>query len=173
MSEGSVPTVRDAGRADLPAVKAVYDEQVTGGVATFDTVAPPLTSWEERLASPHHFLVAVDGADLLGFAYSTTFRPRAAYDRTREVSVYLDATARGRGVGRALYDVLLARLRADGVHTVLAVVATPNPASEALHRACGFTQVGLLPEVGHKLGRWVDTGLWALVLPDPENAPLR
>ena len=66
-------------------------------------------------------------------------------------------------IGRALYDVLLARLDADGVHTVLAVIASPNPASEALHRACGFTQVGVLPEVGFKHDRWIDTAFWARV----------
>ena len=63
-----------------------------------------------------------------------------------------------------MYDELLALLRADGVHTVLAVIATPNPASEALHRACGFERVALLPEVGYKFGRWIDTAFWALVL---------
>lgn len=161
------PVVRDARPEDLAAVQEIYDEQVAGAVSTFDTTAPPPAYWQQRLADPHPFLVAVDGSRVVGFAYASTYRPRAAYDRTREVSVYLAAQARGRGVGRALYDVLLGRLRADGVHTVLAVVATPNPASEALHRSCGFSQVGLLPEVGHKLGRWVDTGLWALVLDDP------
>ena len=79
---------------------------------------------------------------MVGYAYSSSYRPRPAYARTREVSVYLDASARGRGVGRALYDDLLGRLRADGVHQVLAVIALPNDASEALHRACGFERVG-------------------------------
>jgi len=159
-------SVREAVAADLPAIKAIYDEQVAHGLATFDTVAPPLAHWQDRLDSPHHLLVAVDGPTVLGYAYSATYRPRAAYDRTREVSVYLDETARGRGVGRALYDDLLARLRADGIHTVLAVIALPNPASEALHRGFGFTRVGVLPEVGHKLGRWVDTAFYALVRED-------
>ncbi|WP_139984042.1 GNAT family N-acetyltransferase [Nocardioides litoris] len=170
--------VRDAVEADLPAVKAVYDAEVRGGTATFDTTPPPLSAWRERLASPHHLLVATDGADgaggsggsggsdgsVLGYASSTGYRPRAAYDATREVSVYLAADARGRGVGRALYDVLLGRLRDDGVHTVLAVVALPNPASDALHRAVGFEEVGVLPEVGHKHGRWIDTAFYALRL---------
>lgn len=157
-------SVRDAVADDLPSIKAIYDDQVVGGVATFDTVAPPLGYWEERLASPEHLLVWEEDGRVLGYAYSSTYRPRAAYDRTREVSVYLDAEARGRGVGRGLYDVLIGRLRADGIHTVLAVIALPNPASEALHRSCGFERVGVLPEVGHKLGRWVDTAFYALVL---------
>ncbi|MFB9315060.1 GNAT family N-acetyltransferase [Nocardioides plantarum] len=169
MSVGEM-SVRDAVAADLPAIKAIYDEQVAHGLATFDTVPPPLAYWQDRLDSPDHLLVAVDRTDgetVLGYAYSSTYRPRAAYDRTKEVSVYLDEPARGRGVGRALYDDLLARLRTDGIHTVLAVIALPNPASEALHRGFGFERVGLLPEVGYKLGRWVDTAFYALVLERP------
>lgn len=88
---------------------------------------------------------------------SSAYRPRPAYRPTREVSVYLAEAARGRGLGRALYDELLARLAADGVHTALALVATPNPASEALHRACGFRHIGTMTEVGYKFGRWIDT----------------
>ena len=74
------------------------------------------------------------------------------------VSVYVDASARGRGVARSLYAALLARLDAEpSVHTQLAVIAQPNEASEALHVAFGFERVGVLREVGNKFGRWVDT----------------
>jgi L-amino acid N-acyltransferase YncA len=159
--------IRPAEDADLPAVKAIYDHQVLTSAATFDLEPPTVDYWRSRLASTEpgdHMLVAVEDGVVLGYAYSGSYRPRPASSRTRETSVYLAADAAGRGVGRALYEELLARLRADGVHTVLAVIATPNPASEALHRACGFEQVGLLPEVGHKLGRWIDTAFWALVL---------
>ena len=180
------PEIRPATTDDLPSMKAIYDEQVRGGTSTFHVEPPPLSYWEDRLAadSPgEHLLVAIDtrveagveagvqagvqagveGA-VLGYAYSSTYRPRPAYDRTRETAVYLADEARGQGLGRALYDDLLARLRADDVHTVLAVVALPNPASEALHRACGFTRVGVLPEVGRKFDRWIDTAMWVRVL---------
>jgi L-amino acid N-acyltransferase YncA len=159
--------IRPAAEADLPAVKAIYDDQVLTGVATFDLEPPPIDYWRARLTSTEtgdHLLVAVEDEVVLGYAYSSSYRSRPAYSRTRETSVYLASTAIGRGVGRALYDDLLARLAADGVHTVLAVIATPNPASEALHKACGFERVGLLPEVGNKFDRWIDTAFWALVL---------
>ena len=163
----STVTVRSADPADLPRIAAIYDEQVATATSTFDLEPAPLSYWEGRLASTEvgdHVLVAeVDGV-VRGYAYSSSYRPRPAYSRTRETSVYLDAEARGRGLGRELYDALLARLREDGVHTVLAVVAQPNPASVALHVACGFEQVGLLPEVGRKFDRWVDTAFYALVL---------
>lgn len=159
--------IRDATAEDLPAIKTIYDHQVRTGIATFDTVEPPLSYWEERQSSTvtgHHLLVAELEARVVGYAYSSTYRPRAAYDRTRETSVYLDASATGRGLGRALYDELLGRLRADGIHVALGVIALPNDASEGLHRACGFERIGALPEVGHKFDRWIDTAFWALRL---------
>lgn len=160
-------STRAASEQDLPAIKAIYDHQVRTGIATFDLVEPPLEVWSERLASTRpgdHVLVAEADGAVVGYAYSSTYRPRPAYDRTRETSVYLDAAAVGRGLGRALYDDLLARLRADGMHVALGVIALPNDASEALHRACGFERVGVLPEVGNKFDRWIDTAFWALRL---------
>ncbi len=157
--------IRDATKQDLPTIKAIYDHQVETGISTFDTSPPPIDYWTARLTSAEpgdHLLVAERDGAVAGYAYSSTYRTRPAYARTRETSVYLAADAVGQGLGRALYDDLLARLRADGMHVALAVIALPNPASEALHRAYGFERVGVLPEVGHKFDRWIDTGLWAL-----------
>jgi len=159
--------VRDAVPADLPRIAAIYDEQVRTAISTFDVEPCPIAYWEARLSSTEagdHLLVADSGSAVVGYAYSSSYRPRPAYARTREVSVYLDGSARGQGLGRLLYDELLARLRADDVHQVLAVIALPNDASEALHRACGFERVGLLPEVGWKFDRWIDTAMWGLTL---------
>jgi L-amino acid N-acyltransferase YncA len=159
--------VRRAEPADLPRIAAIYDDQVRTAISTFDLEPPPLSYWEARLSSTEpgdHLLVADSDDGVVGYAYSSSYRPRPAYARTREVSVYLDAAARGQGLGRQLYDNLLGRLRADGVHQVLAVIALPNDASEALHRACGFTRVGVLPEVGWKFDRWIDTAFWGLTL---------
>jgi L-amino acid N-acyltransferase YncA len=161
-------TVRTADPADLPRIAAIYDEQVRTAISTFDLEPRGLAYWEARLASAEpgdHLLVACSPSDeVVGYAYSSSYRPRPAYARTREVSVYLSAEARGQGSGRLLYDDLLVRMRADGVHQVLAVIALPNDASEALHRACGFERVGVLPEVGWKFDRWIDTALWGLTL---------
>ena len=117
-----------------------------------------------------HLLVVANDDEVRGYAESTAFRPRPAYDHTREVSVYLGLDARQQGFGRKLYDDLLARLRADGIHVALAVIALPNPASEALHRSCGFTEVGVLREAGWKFGTWVDTGWWQLRLGEESPA---
>jgi L-amino acid N-acyltransferase YncA len=159
--------IRPATNADLPAAKAIYDVHVHHGIATFDVEPPPLDYWRARLESTEpgdHFLVADDGGAAVGYAYSSAYRPRPGYRHTRETSVYVSESAIGRGTGRRLYDALLAALRKDGVRTALAVVALPNDASRALHRACGFRQVGVMHEVGWKHDRWIDTEWWELSL---------
>ena len=162
--------VRDATPADLPAMAAVYDDQVRTSLATFDTEPRGAAYLGEKLAAADEgnvVLVACTAQDeLLGYAFSGPFRPRPAYAGTKEVSVYLAETARGRGLGRTLYAALLARLdAAPGVHTQVAVVALPNDASVALHLAAGFERVGVLREVGHKFGRYVDTAWYQRMSP--------
>jgi phosphinothricin acetyltransferase len=158
--------LRDATSADVPAIAQVYGEAVRTSVATFDTDDPDPAYWRVRIDSGErgdHVLVVQDGPDadgrMLGFAYSSAFRARPAYAGTRETTVYLASGARGRGLGRALYDELLRLMTLDGVHLAVAVVALPNPASLALHRSVGFVEVGTMHEVGFKFGRWIDT-LW-------------
>ncbi|KRB78666.1 hypothetical protein ASE01_05320 [Nocardioides sp. Root190] len=161
------PVIRPATEADLDAVAAIYAREVREGIATFDLVPPPRAKWEGLLASPHpgdHFLVTADGTDVLGFAYSSEFRPKGAYDGTREVTIYLDPSAGGRGLGRFLYDELLVRMAASGVRTALACISLPNDASEGLHRACGFERQGVLREVGRKFDRWIDVVWWQRML---------
>ena len=160
-------TVRSATEADLPAIKDIYDAEVQDGISTFALTAPELCHWSERLHSGtpgDHLVVAEADCGVLGYAFSGPYRPREAYARTREASVYLTRAARGRGIGRLLYDELLGRLRSDGMRLVVAVVALPNDASRALHLGRGFDSVGVLHDVGHKHGRWIDTELFELRL---------
>lgn len=163
--------IRPAVDGDLDQVGAIYAHEVDHGHATFDLEPPPRSQWESKLASDHpgdHFLVAVGPDDrVLGFAYSGVHRSRAAYTHTRETTVYVARDAGGQGVGRRLYDDLLARLVEAGVHTALAGVALPNDASEALHGACGFERLGVMREVGHKFGRWIDVAWWQKLLDGP------
>ncbi|SDN74992.1 phosphinothricin acetyltransferase [Klenkia soli] len=153
-------TVRPATAEDAAAITAVYAHHVLHTLATFDLVPPTV---EQRLAwlaehpgGRHRALVAERDGMVVGFAASGPFRPRPAYDATVETSVYLAPDAVGQGLGRELYTALFEVLAGEGVHRALAVIAQPNPASEALHRAFGFTRVGTFGEVGHKFGRWVD-----------------
>lgn len=165
----SVPALRPATAADLAGMAAIYNDAVARTVATFDLEPRPTDHHAEQVASTrpgdHVLVVAGPDGEVLGYAVSATYRPRPAYDGTREVSVYVAAHARGQGLGRRLYTELLTRVDADGIHTCLAVIARPNPASEALHRSVGFEHVGTLREVGRKFGRWVDTAWWQRIAP--------
>jgi phosphinothricin acetyltransferase len=159
--------IRLATVGDLAGAAAIYDDQVRTGISTFDLEPPPLSYWEHHLASTEpgdHFLVADDEGSIVGFAYSSSYRPRPAYHLTRETSVYLGEQARGHGLGRRMYDDLIDRVRSDGIHVVLALVALPNPASVALHEACGFEHLGTMREVGRKFDRWIDTAWYQLRL---------
>lgn len=106
---------------------------------------------------------AADGA-VLGYAYACPHRSREAYSTSVDVAIYVAPEAKGRGVGRALYEQLFDGLRARNVHAAFAGIAIPNPASEAIHKAMGFTLVGIYREVGWKMGGWRDVGWWQRLL---------
>jgi len=161
-------TIRPAVDDDLSDIAAIYNHEVANSVVTFDLEPPTLAYWHERLAGNHpgdHLLVAVDGdGDVVGYSYSWSYRPRPAYNTTRETSVYLDPSVRGKGVGRKLYDALLDVLAESKVHSAVALVALPNPGSERLHVACGFEHVGTMREVGHKFDQWIDVAWYQKLL---------
>ncbi len=161
------PSVRPARPQDVAAIARIYGHAVRSSVATFDLDDPPAAYWESKLSSREagdHVLVVEDSGRVSGYAYSSAFRPRPAYAWTRETSVYLAPDASGRGLGTLVYSDLLARLRADGMHLAVAVIAVPNPASIALHEKLGYELVGTVREVGRKFDRWIDTSWYQLRL---------
>lgn len=106
------------------------------------------------------WLVWETGGKVAGFASAGWFREREAYRRTAEASIYVAPEARRQGVGRALCEAILERLRQGGYRSAVGVVALPNPASERMLEALGFRRVGVLSEAGFKLERWWDVGIW-------------
>ncbi len=161
-------TIRHAVDDDLSDIATIYNHEVANSHATFDLDPPTIGYWRQRLAGAQagdHLLVAVDAdEDVVGYAYSWSYRPRPAYNLTRETSIYLDPSVRGRGVGRALYPALLDAMAQSGVHTAVALVAMPNPGSVRLHTACGFEHVGTMREVGFKFDQWVDVAWYQKML---------
>ena len=146
--------IRLATAEDLPRIADIYDHYVRHSHATFDL--EPFGSraeWFSHYGTAPHWVVVDE--EVSGYATSSVFRAKAAYRSTVETSVYVSPSAVGQGLGRALYDDLLARLDEAGVHRCVAGIALPNDASVALHLACGFRRVGVFSEVGFK-GRWVD-----------------
>jgi phosphinothricin acetyltransferase len=145
-------------RADhAPAIADIYDEAARTTPATFDLEGHEPPWWAEVISdAAYPFMVAIYGGEILGFARAGLHKVKPAYATTCETSVYVAERARGRGAGRALYDVLLDEL--DGTAGFLLAVAgitVPNRASIALHESCGFKLVGTFHNVGVKLDqRW-------------------
>jgi L-amino acid N-acyltransferase YncA len=169
MSEPSAAlTVRPASAGDAEAIRAIYNEEVTGSTVTFDLVPRTIDeqhAWLEEHAGAHPAIVAVDAAgEVVGFGCLSPYRPRPAYATSVEDSVYVRADQRGRGVGRVLLDELIRLGSAHGFHTVIARIVGDHAASIGLHAACGFEVVGQERQVGRKFGRWLDVALMQRML---------
>lgn len=162
------PCVRPATAEDVGAIAAIYGHAVRTSIATFDVDEPPMSYWTDKVTSINrgdHVLVIAEAGTVVGYAFSAAFRPRPAYAWTRETSVYLAPDAVGRGLGALIYRELLHLLKQDGMHSAIAVLAMPNPASVALHERLGFELAGTLSEVGRKFDRWIDTRNYQLRFP--------
>ena len=160
--------IRPSVAADLPAIAAIYAESVLHGTSSFELDPPDLTEMSRRhsevLAESLPWLVVQRQQQVLGYAYASQFRPRAAYRFSVEDSVYLAPQARGQGLGRCLLAELIARCEVRGARQMLAVIGDASPGSIALHAALGFRHVGLLSAVGWKFDRWCDVVLMQLSL---------
>ena len=159
--------VRPATPRDAHTVCAIYNHYVAATVVTFEEepVDEPAMAGRIRdvLASLPWLIAERDGV-VAGFAYARPWHARSAYRLSVEATIYLSADATRRGIGTELYRALLEDLRARGLHSAIGVIALPNPGSVALHEKLGFARIGVLSEVGWKLGRWVDVGHWQLML---------
>ena len=161
--------IRNATPGDADALARIYNQYVLDTTVTFEETAVSETEMAARIAEIQTaglpWLVAEDDAGLvLGHAYASKWKGRCAYRFAVETTVYLDASAHGRGLGRQLYERLLAVLRDSGIHVAIGGIALPNPASIALHEKLGFRKVGQFDEVGFKFGRRVDVGYWQVML---------
>ncbi len=157
-------TIRPSTDADLPAITAIYGDNVLSGTGTFELEPPDEAEMARRradvLSKALPWLVADDNGRVLGYAYANHFRPRKAYRFCLEDSIYLHADARGRGIGKLLLAELMARCEAAGARQMLAVIGdSANAGSIGVHRALGFEHTGVLKASGWKFGRWLDVVL--------------
>lgn len=165
--------LRPARPDDAAACHAIYAPIVRDTPISFEIEPPSARALAGRIeaSTRHPWLVCVQAETLLGYAYAGAHRTRAAYRWSAEVSVYASPERRRRGAARALYGALLRILAFQGFHRALAGITLPNPASVALHEACGFTPVGVYRQVGFKCGAWHDVGWWERALADPALPP--
>jgi phosphinothricin acetyltransferase len=166
VSQRSEPRIRLATEDDLAEVCKIVNHLIETTVFNFRTEPQGVDEWHNnwrRLHSRFPWLVATDDR-VLGVAYAAPWNDRAAYQWTAEATVYVDPSRHRRGVGEALYTELLDRLRHQGFHSVVAVIALPNDPSVRLHERHGFVRVGRLVDAGYKLGAWHDVGFWQCTL---------
>jgi phosphinothricin acetyltransferase len=177
--------IRHATPDDAGGCLRVYAPFANETAVSFEQEAPALEEYAQRIMRvnrTHAFLVAEDHGEVIGFAYAGVHRERMAYRWTCEVSVYLGAAHRGRGLGRALYETLFELLEQQGYRMLLAGITMPNPASVALHKSLGFGEVGVYRRIGWKAGDWRDV-IWLArslgaetheaELPPPPGPPAR
>lgn len=163
--------IRAAVLSDLPALTDLYNHYIVHTPITFDLepYGPDgRRAWFDQHAhpGPYRLLVAEEHGQILGYASSSRWRPKAAYDRTVETSVYCRHDATGRGVGTRLYEALFDALSQEPVHRAVAGMTLPNDASRALHERFGFVHVGNFTEVSYKFGRYWDVAWFERPMPE-------
>ncbi|PZU36075.1 MAG: GNAT family N-acetyltransferase [Acidovorax sp.] len=152
-----MPLIRASRDEDVAAITAIYTHHVLHGTGTFEIDPPTAQDMAARRADVLAKGLPYLAGQVLGFAYCNWFKPRPAYRFSAEDSIYVADAARGRGLGRQLLEALAMQAEAAGVRKLLAVIGdSANAGSIGVHRAAGFTDVGVMRSVGWKFGAWRD-----------------
>jgi len=166
--------IRSAEIGDAEAITAIYAAHVESGSASFDTVPRTVPDTEQKIRDITEkgwpFLVALRGADIVGYAYATQFRDRPAYGFACEDSIYVRADQLGQGIGSHLLAALIADATAFGFRQMIAVIGGGEPASVALHGRMGFEHAGRMRSVGRKFGRWLDSVYMQIALGEGDSS---
>jgi phosphinothricin acetyltransferase len=160
-------TIRLVTKQDAEKILKIYKPIVENSAISFELTPPTLVDMQQRindLSSHFPWLVGEAEQMLLGYAYASPHRSRAAYQWSVDVSAYVHPQGRRSGIGRVLYETLFKILALQGFYNAYAGIALPNPASVGFHEALGFQKVGVYQQVGYKLGEWHDVGWWELTL---------
>lgn len=164
---------RFARPSDGPAVLAVYEPYIRNTAITFEYQVPSPEEFSRRISSiikRYPYLACEENGMILGYAYASSYRSRAAFQWDVEVSIYLRPEAQGKGVAKGLYRRLLPMLEALGYRNVYASIVPPNPQSIGLHKHFGFKETALFEKTGYKLGQWWDL-LWMVLRMNDSDQP--
>ena len=165
--------IRLATDADMADILVIYNHAIEHTTAVFEYRPHTLDMRREwfrgKQAAAIPVFVAMQAGRVIGFASYGPFRAWPAYKYSIELSVYVDVTARRRGLGTALVRAVIAEARARDLHVVIAGITADNAISLRLHEKLGFVEVAHIPEVGYKFGKWLDLKLLQLVLDGPTS----
>ena len=167
--------LRIANTKDAAALTRIYKYYVENTSISFEYTAPDEAEFAHRIESKlknYPFIVAEDDGRVIGYAYASTFRERAAYDWSCELSVYVDKEYLGQGIGVRLYSALEQILKLQNIVTLVAGITSPNERSEALHKKMGFTHTGTMDFIGFKDGGWRDVMWYTKVLSKDMPSPV-
>lgn len=160
--------MRDVQADDAAQVCRIYNHYVQNTIITFEEEPVSGAQMRTRMAEVQSlglpWIVQEEAGVVVGYAYASKWKARSAYRHSAESTVYVDKERVGGGIGSALYEELLTRLRKASVHVVVGGIALPNEASVHLHEKCGFHQIAHFEQIGFKFGRWIDVGYWQLFL---------
>jgi phosphinothricin acetyltransferase len=162
--------IREARSADAQPICDIYNDYVENSFSTFDEIKISVEVFQRQMESGVlPWLIFIDDSDdtnVLGYAYAKPWKERAAYRHTVETSVYVASDAIKNRIGTRLYEKLLNELGNREIHTAIAGIALPNPASVALHERFGFEKVAHFKRTGRKFDRWIDVGYWQKTIND-------
>jgi len=159
---------------DAASIRDVYAPYCEHTPITFEEVTPSLEEMRQRIrkvTAQYPWLVCECDGVVMGYAYGSQHRERAAYRWSVEVGVYVAEGRQRSGLGGALYTALLHLLAQQGYHRAFGGITLPNPASVGLHEALGFKPVGIYHGIGYKSGAWRDVGWWELALSASDGKP--
>lgn len=159
--------IRTVQTKDIREISTIYNYYIENTTITFEE--EPISDDEmgkriNEIVPSYPWLVYEYNETVLGYAYATRWRARAAYRHSVELSIYISKDNLGKGIGKKLYETILAELRKTDVHAVIGGMSLPNEPSEKLHESLGFKKMAEFKEVGYKFQKWIDVGYWELII---------
>lgn len=160
--------IRPAKISDAASIAEIYNRYVTDTVITFEEETVGSAEYVSRIQTLNSkglpWLVWEADGVVAGYAYACPWRTRVAYRFTVESAIYVAQNQLGKGIGPRLYSELIDQLRQRNFRSVMGLISLPNPESIKLHERFGFKKVGEHAQVGWKFDRWIDVGVWQLML---------
>lgn len=171
---GFMTEVRLAKREDAKQIVDIYSPSVLNVATSFETVVPPIEEMERRIENclqKYPWISCLVDGKIAGYVYASKHREREAYQWSCESSVYIQRDFKGKGIGKALYQLLFEILKRQGFRNVYAGITLPNEASIILHEKSGFRHFANYENIGYKFGNWHTVGWWKLRVNDYDPDP--
>ncbi|MDO4415360.1 MAG: GNAT family N-acetyltransferase [Erysipelotrichaceae bacterium] len=166
--------IRSLKEEDIPLILSWYNWYIEHSEATFETEQLSLQEFQDRvhmIMKTYPWIILEEDGKPVGYAYLASFIPRAAYDWTIDLAIYLDPEQRGKGYGDLLMDAVIEIAKKAGYVNMVSIITKGNIPSEKLHEKHGFVKMGEFDESGYKFGKWLGVTYYTLRLNPPAKHP--